>query len=466
MQKIFEASETCQGKAGTASGVRLEGQTFMWITENNAINNPNMEGYDLLEFILSPSNLNKAYQSVKRNKGAGGIDKMEVESLRDYFVEYKDSLINAILTGNYRPNPVRRVSIPKDGGKKRNLGIPTVVDRVIQQAIFQEVSKLYEPQFSAQSYGFRPGRSGHQALEQSRKYLTEGYEYAVDMDMEKFFDTVNHSKLIELLSQTIKDKRVISLIHRYLNAGVQTGERYERSDQGLPQGGPLSPLLSNVLLNELDKELAKRGHKFVRYADDFLIFCKSKRSSERVMRSVTKFIEGRLYLRVNRAKSHTRSIEEINFLGYSFYKIKEKVGLRLSPTSTAKIKAKLRELTSRSNGWGNERRKETLSQYIRGWVNYYKLADMKSALLRIDEWYRRRLRMVIWKQWKRPGTRKANLVKLGVRESKAREWSNTRKGYWHTANSHILSTTITNERLRKAGYIFLSDYYQTVKVVN
>jgi group II intron reverse transcriptase/maturase len=286
------------------------------------------------------------------------------------------------------------------------------------------------------------------------------------MDLEKFFDTVNHSKLIELLSRTVKDNRVVSLIHRYLNGGIQIGQTFEPSREGVPQGGPLSPLLSNIMLNELDKELEQRGHKFVRYADDFLILCKSRRGSERVMENITNFIENKLFLRVNREKSQVTSIRGIKFLGYSFYKYRGECRLRAHPKSIAKMKAKIKELTSRSNGWANERRKESITQFIKGWVNYFKMADMKSILLRIDEWYRRRLRMVIWKQWKRVSTRITNLIKLGVNRSKAYEWSNTRKGYWHTSKSFILSTTLTKERLQIAGYVCLSDYYLIVRDVN
>ncbi|WP_026811325.1 group II intron reverse transcriptase/maturase [Arenibacter latericius] len=463
---MFDESKTSKQKNRTEPEGYVGGQTFMWITENNRINDPNETGYDLLERILSPSNLNSAYHKVKRNNGVGGVDKMEVESLGGYLAQHKDSLINNILDGKYRPNAVRRVEIPKDDGEKRNLGIPTLVDRVIQQAISQELSKLYESQFSLHSYGFRPKRNAHQALKKCQKYITDGYDYAVDMDLEKFFDTVNHSKLIELLSRTVKDNRVVSLIHRYLNAGVQVGQTFEPSKEGVPQGGPLSPLLSNIMLNELDRELEDRGHKFVRYADDFLILCKSKRSSERVMESIINFIENELYLKVNREKSQVASIRRVKFLGYSFYKLRGGCRLRVHPKSIAKMKAKLKELTSRSNGWGNERRKESLSQYIRGWVNYFKLADMKKILLRIDEWYRRRLRMVIWKQWKRIGTKITNLVKLGVKKSKAYKWANTRKAYWHTSKSFILSTTITKKRLQVSGYVFLSDYYLKVRIVN
>lgn len=438
----------------------------MRITENNLTDNNHIE-YEMLEFILSPSNLNEAYHQVRRNKGSGGVDKMEVESLKDYLIANKEGLITSISRGNYRPNPVRRVEIPKDNGNTRQLGIPTVVDRVIQQGIAQILIPIYEKQFSLHSYGFRPKRNAHQALRKCQQYITEGYGYAVEMDLEKFFDKVSHSKLIEVLSRTIDDGRVISLIHKYLNAGVLTAGKYEPSRQGVPQGGPLSPLLSNIMLNELDKELERRGHKFVRYADDMVILCKSKRSAHRTLRNIIPFIENKLFLKVNKEKSQIAYINKVKFLGYSFYKMKGEEGrLRIHPKSVQKMKAKIKALTSRSNGWGNEQRKEAIRQYIVGWLHYFKLADMKSLLVRIDEWYRRRLRMVLWKQWKRIKTKRANLIKLGVKKTKAWEWANTRKSYWHTANSYILKTTITTERLRRAGYIFLWDYYRKVRVVN
>lgn len=433
----------------------------MWITENNLTTNDQTEN-GVLEWILSPANLNEAYLQVKRNKGAGGVDKMEVESLKDYLIQNREELLTTIRDGKYRPNPVRRVEIPKENGKKRQLGIPTVVDRVVQQAISQVLTPIYEQQFSDFSYGFRPKRNAHQALGQCQRYITEGHVYAVDMDLEKFFDTVNQSKLIEVLSRTIKDGRVISLIHKYLNAGVVVQHKFEPSKQGVPQGGPLSPLLSNIMLNELDKELEKRGHRFVRYADDMVILCKSKRSAERTLGNILPYIEGNLFLKVNREKTTVAHISGIKFLGYSFY-IKEGEGqLRVHPKSVSKMRKRLKELTSRSNGWGNERRKKKLRQYIIGWVNYFKLAEMKTLLVKVDEWYRRRLRAVIWKQWKRIRTRLANLIKLGINKYKAWEFANTRKGYWHIANSFILSRTITNERLKRAGYIFLSDYYRRV----
>jgi len=465
-QKISERSETCPDGDRTASEGHEGGQTYMRITENNLTSNNHQSGNGLLEQILSPSNLNAAYKQVRRNKGAGGVDRMDVGSLKDYLVRSKEELITSIERGKYRPNPVRRVEIPKENGKRRGLGIPTVVDRVIQQSIAQQLTPLYEPGFSPESFGFRPKRSAHQALSKCRDYITEGYKYAVDIDLERFFDTVNHSKLIEVLSRKIKDGRVISLIHKYLNAGVMKEGKYEETPEGVPQGGPLSPVLSNILLNELDMELERRGHKFVRYADDMVIFCRSQRSAERTMQNIIPFIEGKLFLKVNRDKSKVAHVREVKFLGYSFYVVKGEGRLRIHPKSVAMMKARIKELTSRSNGWGIDRRKEALSQYIKGWVQYFKLADIKKLLIRVDEWYRRRLRMVIWKQWKRIKTKIANLVKLGVKKQKAYEWANTRKGYWHIAGSYILATTITTERLRLAGYVFLSDHFIKVKVVS
>jgi len=440
-------------------------QTFMWITENN-LTSIEQTGYGMLEQILSPANLNAAYKRVKQNKGAGGVDEMEVESLKDYLIKEKDTLTAAILGGKYRPSPVRRVEIPKENGKKRQLGIPTVVDRVIQQAITQVLSPIYEKQFSSHSYGFRPKRNAHQALQQCQRYITEGYTYAVDMDLEKFFDTVNQSKLIEVLSRTIRDGRVISLIHRYLQAGVVVANKFEQTTVGVPQGGPLSPLLSNIMLNELDKELERRGHHFVRYADDLLILCKSERSAVRTMENLVSYIEEKLFLKVNREKSRVVYVGKVKFLGYSFYKMKGEGRLRIHLKSVVKMRSKIKELTSRSNGWGYQRRKEALRQFITGWVNYFRMADMKRLLMGTDEWYRRRLRMVFWKQWKRIGTKQANLMKLGLDRHKAWEYANTRKSYWHTAGSWILTTSVTNERLRQAGYMFLTDCYLKARTLN
>ena len=464
-RKQKKSKDTCLQIDRAEPEAYAGGQTYIRITENN-FTNADQPSYGLLEQILCPTNMNQAYKRVKSNKGSGGIDKMEVESLRDYLVTNKDELIQSILGGSYRPNPVRRVEIPKENGKIRMLGIPTVIDRVVQQAITQILSPIYERQFSDNSYGFRPKRSAHQALNKCKGHISDGNKYAVDMDLEKFFDTVNQSKLMEVLSRTVQDGRVTSLIHKYLNAGVVVRNKFEETKVGVPQGGPLSPLLSNIMLNELDRELEKRGHRFVRYADDMVILCKSERSAKRTLTNVIPYIEEKLFLKVNIEKTVVAYISKIKFLGYSFYRYGKEGRLRIHPKSIVKMKERIKTLTSRSNGWGDARRKEALKQYITGWVNYFKLAEMKSILLQVDDWYRRRLRMVIWKQWKRIRTRFRNLQKLGIEKYKAWEFANTRKGYWRTANSPILNRSITSNRLKQSGYIFLTDYYRKVNGVN
>jgi len=460
MQKISSDNYPQEYRAELDNNVGV--QTFIWITENE-----DTEGFahnGLLERIVSPDNLNRAYLQVVRNQGIGGMDKMEVDELKGYLLTNKVALIGKLLAGKYRPQPVLRVEIPKDNGNVRKLGIPTVVDRLIQQAIHQVISPLYELQFSDDSFGFRPKRNAHDALRRLQSYANAGYVYAVDIDLEQYFDTVNRSKLIEILSRTIKDGRVISLIHKFLNAGVMIGGRVEESTKGVPQGSPLSPLLGNIMLHESDKELSRRGHRFVRYADDMLILCTSRRASERTLETTTSFIEQKLYLRVHREKTSVVHLSQVKFLGYGFYKTQGEYRLRLHAASGKKMKARIREITSRSNGKGDEWRKRSLRYYIMGWINYFKLADLKSILLRVDEWYRRRLRSVIWKQWKRIKTRFRNLHLLGLPRSKAWQYANTRKGFWRTAGSWILTKTITTERLRQAGYLFFSDYYKKVVV--
>ena len=433
-------------------------QTFMWMCEDNIVEVP-FDKEHLFEQILSPANLNRAYKAVVRNKGCGGIDKMSCEQLLPWLLTNKDELIRSLMDGSYRPNPVKRVEIPKDNGKMRLLGIPTVVDRMVQQAISQVLTPIYENQFCKTSYGFRPRRGCHDALRGAQRIINEGYIYVVDLDLERFFDTVSHSKLIEILSRTIKDGRVVSLIHKYLRSGVMNKGLFEASEEGTPQGGPLSPLLSNIMLNELDKELERRGLPFVRYADDSMIFCKSKRAAMRVKESITRFIENTLYLKVNKEKTVVSYVRGVKYLGYSFYVMKGKCQLTVHPKSKAKMKSRLKELTSRSNGWGYAKRKQKLKEYIRGWVGYYHLANMKRLLLETDEWLRRRIRMCIWKAWKKPKTKVANLIKCGINKYQAYEWGNTRKGYWRIADSHILHKAITNEHLCRAGYAALMDAY-------
>jgi group II intron reverse transcriptase/maturase len=439
------------------AGVHSSGR----ITENN-ITVAEMLKERLLEKIVDRDNMNNAYKKVKSNKGAHGVDGMKVDELLQYLKGNGSQLRQSILDGKYHPNPVRRVEIPKEDGKKRKLGIPTVVDRVVQQAIAQVLTPIFEKQFSDNSYGFRPRRSAHDAIRKCQQNIDEGYKYVVDMDLEKYFDTVNQSKLIEVLSRTIKDGRVISLIHKYLRAGVIVRNSFEETEVGVPQGGPLSPILSNIMLNELDKELERRGHRFVRYADDLMIFCKSRRSAMRTLNNILPFIEKRLFLKVNKEKTVVDYVGKVKFVGFAFYRYKGKTRIRIHPKSVAKMRSKVRELTSRSNGMGNELRAMKLRHYIMGWINYFKIADMKKLLLETDEWMRRRIRMIYWKQWKRVKTRFKRLKTLGIHEQKAWEWANTRKSYWRVSNSPILSKSLRNDVIKGFGFLFFSEYYRQV----
>ena len=428
------------------------------ITERD-ITNRAKQTEGLLEQILTDENLERAYRQVKKNKGAGGIDGMQVDELLPYLRENQKKLVQTLRDGKYHPRPVRRVEIPKENGKTRKLGIPTVVDRLIQQAICQVLTPIYEQQFSDNSYGFRPKRSAHDALKKCQTNITEGYRYVVDMDLEKYFDTVNQSRLIQILSETIKDGRVISLIHKFLNAGVMVGGMFEDSPEGVPQGGPLSPLLGNVMLNECDWELQKRGHRFVRYADDMMIFCRSKKAAKRTLEKILPFIEGKLFLKVNREKTKVAHVKAVKFLGYGFYIYRGEGRLRIHPKSVRKFKEKIRIITGRSNGMGIDERKSRLNSIVRGWMNYFKLADAKKLLQGLDEWIRRRIRMVTWKRWKKIRTRFKNLVKAGIGKGKAWEFANSRKGYWRIARSPILSRAIPNVFLKRAGYLSLMEIY-------
>ena len=458
MQKTLAQVNGFPQRARTESEWYEGVQTFLWMTEENVVEVP-FDKEHLFEAILNPDNLNKAYKAVVKNQGCGGVDEMSCEQLLPWLRSNKDALICSLLDGSYRPNPVLRVEIPKDNGKMRQLGIPTVVDRLMQQAINQVLMPIYERQFSNRSYGFRPRRSCHHALKEARKIISEGYHYVVDLDLERFFDTVSHSKLIEILSRTIQDGRVISLIHKYLRSGVLVRGMFQSCAEGTPQGGPLSPLLSNVMLNELDKELEQRGHPYVRYADDALIFCKSKRAARRVRKSISRFIEDKLFLKVNKEKTTVSYVQGVKYLGHSFVVSKGECSLTVHSKSKSKMKSKLKELTGRSNGWCYEKRKHKLKEYIRGWVGYFHLADMKRFCQETDEWLRRRIRMCIWKAWKRPKTRVANLVRCGISKWQAHQWGNSRKGYWRIADSVILQRAIPNTSLKSAGYPCLMDFY-------
>jgi RNA-directed DNA polymerase len=442
---------------GRNAGVRSNSTT-----SQSGENDGNEYPQGLLEKILDLDNLNLATRKVKANKGSHGVDGMSVSEFYAFLKQNGNLIKQSIREGTYRPQPVRRVEIPKPDGGVRLLGIPTVLDRVIQQAIAQILSPIYEEQFSENSYGFRANRSAHQAVKKCKEYIEAGNQWTVDIDLAKYFDTVNHDKLMRLLSETIKDGRVLSLIRKYLRSGVMINGVVMGTEEGTPQGGNLSPLLSNIMLNELDKELSRRGLKFCRFADDCNIYVRSRKAADRVMASITKFIEGKLKLKVNKTKSSVDRPWKLKFLGFSFYFKKGGVGIRVHPKSVVKLKWKLKEITGRSNAMSMWQRMLKLKQAITGWVNYFKLADMGSLARSLDEWLRRRIRMCFWKQWKNIKTKYDNLTKLGIAKSKAWEFASTRKGYWRISHSPILSRTITNEYLKKLGLLPIAERYSLV----
>lgn len=412
----------------------------------------------LMERILSRENLRKALRRVEKNKGSHGVDGMTVESLRAYLMTHWASIRASIEDGIYVPSPVRRVEIPKPTGGVRLLGIPTVLDRFIQQAIAQILTPLFDPTFSEFSYGFRPGRRGHDAVKKARSYMEAGYRWVVDIDLEKFFDRVNHDRLMGTLAKRIQDKTLLKLIRRYLESGVMSSGVKVANEQGVPQGGPLSPLLANIVLDELDKELERRGHRFVRYADDCNIYVKSRRAGERVMASISRFIEDKLRLKINMEKSAVDRPWKRKFLGFSFT-WGRKPKIRVAKESLKQVKQKLKELTSRSKPIPMESRIEEINKITVGWCNYFALAETPTPFRRLDEWLRRRLRMCLWKQWKTPKTRVRKLVSLGVPKGKAFEWGNTRKKYWRIAGSPILQKTLDSAYWQSQGLKSMGDRY-------
>ena len=416
----------------------------------------------LLNQILSRENMLQALKRVEQNKGSHGVDMMPVQNLRQHIVENWLSIKEAILKGTYEPMPVRRVEIPKPDGGVRLLGIPTVTDRLIQQAIAQVLSKVYDPTFSENSYGFRPNRSAHDAVRKAKEYIRDGHRWVVDMDLEKFFDKVNHDRLMGTLAKRIQDKPLLKLIRKYLQSGVMINGVVSSTFEGTPQGGPLSPLLSNIVLDELDKELERRGHKFVRYADDCNIYVKSKRAGLRTMASIQRFIEGKLRLKVNEKKSAVDRPWKRKFLGFSFTYHKEPK-VRIAKESLKRMKNKVREITSRKMPYPMEYRIQKLNQYLMGWCGYFALADTKSIFLELDKWIRRRLRMCLWKNWKKPKTKIRNLIQLGVPQWQAYEWGNTRKSYWRISNSPILHRTLGNSYWRNQGLKSLEARYENLR---
>ena len=423
------------------------------------------DGADLLERILSRENLNRAYKRVKANKGAPGIDGMTVEDALPWLREHREELLEQIRSGKYKPQPVRRKEIPKPDGGVRQLGIPTVIDRVIQQAIAQQLSPIFEPKFIDGSYGYRPNRSAQQAIQKVKKYAEEGYTTAVEIDLSKYFDTLNHELLMNMVREEVRDKRVTDLIKKYLKSGVFAEGLLVKTEEGSPQGGPLSPLLANIYLNKYDQEMTRRGVKVIRYADDIVILAKSKRAGERLLESSKRYLEGKLKLKLNTEKSKVVSVYAIRnfkFLGFALGKGKNGMYIRAHAKSLKKAKQKLKELTSRSQGRNVRVVMRNVKVYIRGWLGYFGIASMKTTMQEWDGWLRRRIRMYIWKQWKKPKARVGNLMKLGMPKWKAYRNGNSRKGYWAVAGSGILTHTVTNERLAQAGYCSILDLYESL----
>ena len=420
---------------------------------------------ELLEKILDKENLNKAYKHVKANKGAPGVDGITVDEAYDFIVQNKERLLHQMRKRTYKPQPVRRVQIPKENGKMRNLGIPTVFDRIIQQAMIQVLSPIFEEQFSETSYGFRQGRCCENAVVKALEYLNDGYEWIVDIDLERFFDTVDQDRLINIIMRTIKDGDVVSLIRKYLSAGVMDKGITKATEKGTPQGGNLSPLLSNIMLNELDKELEARGLRFVRYADDCIILVKSEKAANRVLESITKYIEKKLGLKVNAEKSKVTRPTKTKYLGFSFWKdTKGKWKPKPHLKSYEKVKRKLKQLTCRRRSISLDERIKQRNYVIRGWVNYFRIANMKNAIQEIDEHLRTRIRVIIWKQWKKVSRKEKALLQLGVKPDIAYNLARTSKGYQLVAKTDWLKFAINIERLRKRGLIFLSDQYQKVHI--
>ena len=453
--QVMEVEVELQGKSKVPSN-------SMVLPNRESANNGTFDTSRLLEEALERQNMLLALKRVISNKGSHGVDGMKIDELREHIQKHWLTIKAKLLEGKYNPSPVRRVEIPKPDGGVRLLGIPTVQDRLIQQAIAQVLSKLYEPLFSENSFGFRPRRGAHDAIRKSKQYINQGNKWVVDMDLEKFFDKVNHDILMSKLEKKIRDKRLLLLIRKYLKSGILINGVSITSEEGTPQGGPLSPLLANIMLDELDKELERRGHKFCRYADDNNVYVKSKRAGLRVMESMTNIIENKLRLKVNKYKSAVDFVSKRKFLGFSFYFSKSGAEIRIHEKSIKRFKEKVKFYTNRNKGISMEYRLSKLNQIIRGWINYYGIADARGKLAELDKWIRRRLRACIWKQWKKIRTKHRNPVKLGINKNKAWEYANTRKGYWRISNSPILSRSLNNKYLESLGFVSLTQTYQMI----
>jgi len=419
---------------------------------------------ELLTKVLDDVNIEKAYKQVVRNGGSKGVDGITTEELQAYMQIHWVGIKQKILDGHYIPKQIKGVEIPKPKGGKRLLGIPSVIDRLIQQAIHQVLNPMYDIEFSEHSYGFRKGRNAHQAIFQAQSYINDGYQYIIDLDLENFFDLVNQDYLMSLLHRKIKDRLLLKLIRRYLQSDIMIGGLTQQRERGIPQGSPLSPLLSNIILNELDKESEKRELRFVRYADDCSIFVKSRMAAFRVKRSITKFIEIKLHLRVNEEKTKICRPFQYSVLGYGFVPVYEKgvkgkYQLRVSPESIKRMKFKVKEITRKTDPVSFDKRIKKLNAFARGWINYFKYANFSAKLKELDAWIRNRLRYCIWKHWKRPNKRMRSFIQLGIPKDKAYAWSRSRLGGWAIAQSPIMNTTVTVERLRVRGYVSFIDLY-------
>ena len=404
----------------------------------------------LMEEVCERRNCKQALARVKRNKGSAGIDGMTVEQLSDYLKQHWPTIREQLLSGTYKPQPVKRVEIPKPDGGIRQLGIPTGLDRFIQQAVMQVLQRRWDQTFSEHSYGFRPGRSAHQAVTKAQQYIAKGYRWVVDLDLEKFFDRVNHDKLMAQLARRIGDKRLLKLIRAFLRAGVLEGGLVSPVDEGTPQGGPLSPLLSNIVLDVLDQELERRGHRFVRYADDCNIYVRSQRAGERVMKSVSEFITKKLKLKVNEQKSAVDRPRKRKFLSFSFMG-SQVVKRRIAAKAITRFKQRVRELTQRTRGIGIETMVAQLSRYLTGWRGYFGFCETPSVLRKLEEWLRRRLRSVVWKQWKRGTVRFAELRKRGVSKDLAARTAGSAHGPWRLSNSPALTIALPNAYFASLG---------------
>ena len=454
-QKTAKSGCRCEGMLETESNSGVQSVATLETAEKDGAEN-------LLEQILHRDNLNEAYKRVVKNGGAPGIDGMTVVEMLPYLKEHKEELLKSLRGGWYKPKPVRRVQIPKPDGGTRNLGIPTVIDRMIQQAIAQVLTPLFEEKFSDSSYGFRPGRSAHQAIKKTEEYYKQGYVKVVDIDLAQYFDTVNHDILIEQVKKVIQDRAVINLIRKFLKSGVMFNGLVSATTEGTPQGGNLSPLLSNLYLTAFDRMLEERGHKFVRYADDCNIYVKSQRAAERVMAGCKDYLEKKLKLKVNEAKSKAGSPLRLKFLGFSMYKVTKSIGIRPHAKAMNRFKGRLRQLTSRKQANSVSDILSKLKLYTTGWLGYYSIAAMSSKMKQWNEWLRRRIRQIFWKQWKKPSARYENLKRLGIDKSEARKWANSRLGYWRVAGSWILNRSLTNEYLASIGYDDIAERYEVL----